>query len=47
MRNIPIYANVQDPVPDKVKMDTNPAYRELPSDRVKKGPDPAYQELPS
>ena len=47
MRNIPVYDTVQDPVSDKVKMDTNPAYQELPSDQVKKGPDPAYQELSS
>ena len=44
MRNIPVYATVQDPVSDKVKMETNPAYQELPS---KKAPDPAYQELSS
>ena len=45
MSNIPIYDTVQDPVSDKVKMETNPAYGELPSDQVKKGPDPEYQEL--
>ena len=45
MRNIPVYDTVQDPVSDKVKMETNPAYQELPSDQPKKGPDPEYQEL--
>ena len=44
MRNIPVYATVQDLVSDKVKMETNPAYQDLPS---KKAPDPAYQELSS
>ena len=43
-----MYDNVQDPaVSDKVKMETNPAYKELPADQNRKGPDPAYQELSS
>ena len=46
MRNIPVYDIVQDSaVPDKVKMETNPAYKEIPSDQNRKGPDPAYQEI--
>ena len=47
MRNVSVYDTVQDPVSDKVEMETNPAYQKLPSDQVKKGPDPAYQELSS
>ena len=46
MSNIPVYDTVQDPaVSDKVKMETNPAYQEMPSDQNRKGPDPAYQDL--
>ena len=45
MSNIPVYDTVQDPaVSVKVKMETNPAYQEMPSDQ---GPDPAYQDLSS
>ena len=48
MSNIPVYDNVQDPAAsDKVKMETNPAYQEMPSDQNRKGPDPACQELSS
>ena len=48
MSNIPVYDTVQDPaVFDKVKMETNPAYQEMPSDQNRKGPDPAYQDLSS
>ena len=43
MSNIPVYDSAQDP--DKVKMETNPAYQEMPSDHNRKGPDPAYQDL--
>ena len=44
MSNIPVY---EDPVSDKVIMETNPAYQVLSSDQNRKGPDPAYQELSS
>ena len=44
MSNIPVY---EDPISDKVKMETNPAYQVLSSDQNRKGPDPAYQELSS
>ena len=38
-----MYDIVQDPaVSDKVKMETNPAYQEMPSDQNRKGSDPAY-----
>ena len=52
MGNIPEYdiVQLQDPaVSDykKVKMETNPAYQEMPSDQNRKGPDPAYQEISS
>ena len=47
MSNIPVYDTVQDPVSDKVKMETNPAYQVLTSDQVKMEPNPAYQELSS
>ena len=48
MRNISAYDTVQYPaVSDKVKMETNPAYREMPSDQNMKCPDPAYSDLSS
>ena len=51
MRNVAEYDTVQDvqdpAVSDKVKMETNPAYQEMPSDQNRKGPDPAYQDLSS
>ena len=38
-----MYDTVQDPVvSDKIKMENNPAYQEIPS---RKGPDPSYQDL--
>ena len=46
MSNIPVYNTVQDPVAsDEVKMETNPAYKEISADQNRKGPDPAYQEI--
>ena len=48
MSNIPVYDTVPDlAVPDKVKMESNPAYQVLASDQANKGPDPAYQDLSS
>ena len=48
MRNIAVNDTVQDPaLSDKVKMESNPAYQEMPSDQNRKGPDPAYQEISS
>ena len=48
MSNIPVYDTVPDPgVPDKVKMESNPAYEVLTSDHAIKEPDPAYEVLTS